>query len=87
MQTDPALAQNLRLVSLSFDPQHDTPEVMQLYANNFRQGGGEGRWRFATTRSQEQLAPVLQDTRLVFETGPAALRLEFDTPSGPRVLV
>jgi len=58
MLQDPVLAKNLRLVSLSFDPQRDTPEVMKLYANNFP--GGAGRWRFATTRSEQQLAPILQ---------------------------
>ena len=58
MQQDPVLANNLRLVSLSFDPQRDTPEVMKLYANNFP--GGAGHWRFATTRSEQQLAPILQ---------------------------
>ena len=58
MQADPALAKNLRLLSLSFDPQRDTPAVMKLYANNFP--GGAGHWRFATTRSEQQLAPILQ---------------------------
>ncbi|MCK5920396.1 MAG: SCO family protein, partial [Methylococcales bacterium] len=35
MKSDSALANNLQLVSLSFDPTHDTPEVLQLYADNF----------------------------------------------------
>lgn len=35
---------------------------------------------------QSDLAPVLEDARIVFESGPAALRLEMDTPHGPRVL-
>ena len=61
MATDPVLAQNLRLVSLSFDPQHDTPEVMKLYANNFRYHGDSGQWLFATTDSEQQLAPILHD--------------------------
>ncbi|RLA56263.1 MAG: photosynthetic protein synthase I, partial [Gammaproteobacteria bacterium] len=66
MAQDSVLAQNLRLVSLSFDPQHDTPEMMKLYASNFTRNGesGEndegGQWRFATTRSERQLAPILQ---------------------------
>jgi len=33
-----------------------------------------------------RLAPVLSDERIVFEAGPAALRAEFDTPAGRRVL-
>ncbi|MBM1815269.1 VOC family protein [Pseudosulfitobacter pseudonitzschiae] len=32
------------------------------------------------------LAPILHDDRVVFDTGPAALRAEFDTPHGPRAL-
>ncbi|MDT8327135.1 MAG: VOC family protein [Roseovarius sp.] len=32
------------------------------------------------------LAPVLAETRVVFETGPAALRAEISTPSGIKVL-
>ncbi len=61
MAKDPVLAQNLRLVSLSFDPQHDTPEVMKLYANNFRHDGDSGQWLFATTDSEQQLGPILRD--------------------------
>jgi cytochrome c peroxidase len=76
MALDPVLAQNLRLVSLSFDPQYDTPEVMKLYANNFRFGGDKGQWRFATTRSEEQLAPILeayaQDVQRKLATGGGA---------------
>lgn len=53
----PDLAANLRLVSLSFDPAHDTPPVMQLYGNSFAHGAGD--WVFVTTRSQETLAPIL----------------------------
>ena len=34
----------------------------------------------------EELAPVFGDRRVVFEPGAAALRAEFETPSGPRVL-
>ncbi len=60
MGQDPVLARNLRLVSLSFDPQHDTPEVMKLYANNFTHSGKNGQWRFATTQSERQLHPILE---------------------------
>lgn len=33
-----------------------------------------------------RLAGQLADGRVVFETGPAGLRAEFDTPQGPRIL-
>ncbi len=55
MRADPELRENLRLVSLSFDPVNDTPEVMSRY-------GGESRdtdWVFLTTASQAELTPVL----------------------------
>jgi len=39
MQEDPELARQLKLVSLSFDPQNDTPQTMALYANNFKYAG------------------------------------------------
>ena len=61
MNKDPQLAAKLRLVSLSFDPENDSPEVMQLYGNNFKFAGNKGEWRFLTTSSMQALNPVLQD--------------------------
>lgn len=57
LRNQPEVAEHVRLISLSFDPQHDTPEVMRLYGNNF-QGKGDD-WRFLTTRSEKELAPIL----------------------------
>ncbi len=54
----PDLADNLQLISLSFDPAHDTPEVMA----DFKPGDVEGhaaQWRFLTTRDESDLAPIL----------------------------
>lgn len=54
----PQLRNRARLVSLSFDPTHDTPAAMQAY-------GGEHartlapRWHFITTASMSRLAPIL----------------------------
>ena len=61
MNKDPQLAANLRLASLSFDPENDSPEVMKLYGNNFKFAGNKGEWRFLTTPSVEALNPILQD--------------------------
>ncbi len=61
MNKEPLLASNLRLASLSFDPENDSPEVMQLYGNNFKFAGNKGEWRFLTTSSLHALNPVLQD--------------------------
>jgi|WetSurMetagenome_2_1015567.scaffolds.fasta_scaffold128616_3 cytochrome oxidase Cu insertion factor (SCO1/SenC/PrrC family) len=57
---EPAVATNLLLLTLSFDPTHDTPEVMSRYGSVFngKQGGAE--WLFLTTESRDQLAPLLK---------------------------
>ncbi len=60
MQQDQALAENLRLVSISFDPERDTPATMARYAENFSNAGPEGEWRFLTTASPERLQPILE---------------------------
>ena len=60
MKKDPILANKLRLASLSFDPENDTPEVMRLYGANFKFAGDKGEWRFLTTSSLSALDPVLQ---------------------------
>lgn len=62
MADDPELKGRVRLVTLSFDPGHDTPDVMEHYA---RIGGvetdpAEGSWVFLTTRSPVELAPILE---------------------------
>lgn len=60
MNKDPELEAMLRLASLSFDPENDSPEVMQLYGNNFKFAGSKGEWRFLTTSSEQALSPILQ---------------------------
>lgn len=59
LQQDAGLAEKLRLVSLSFDPERDTPEVMRLYGENFKYAGTQGEWRFLTTASEAALQPLL----------------------------
>jgi cytochrome c peroxidase len=56
---DAALRDRVRLVSLSFDPAHDTPSVMRDYGQVFRKQSFD--WRFLTTASQEKLEPILAD--------------------------
>lgn len=72
MQDDPWLAENLRLVSLSFDPERDTPQVMRLYGNNFKYAGKAGDWDFLTTESPAALRPLLaaydQDVQAQYST-------------------
>jgi cytochrome c peroxidase len=53
----PELADQLRLISLSFDPEYDTPEVMKFYGLGSKDMGGS-EWVFLTTESVEKLAPI-----------------------------
>jgi protein SCO1 len=56
---DASLTRNLRLVSISFDPEHDTPQRLAAYSENVREGEKGCEWRFVTTRSRADLEPVL----------------------------
>jgi cytochrome oxidase Cu insertion factor (SCO1/SenC/PrrC family) len=53
------LAKNLRLVSMSFDPEHDTPERMRAYSALASERPGAAPWHFVTSRSEAELRPVL----------------------------
>jgi protein SCO1/2 len=53
LQTKSDPARPLRLVSISIDPQHDTPAVLRSYARQFEAGSG---WRFYTGTAAESIA-------------------------------
>ena len=55
---DPKLANTIRLISISFDPEHDSPEVMKLYGAGFEEG--DPQWLFLTTSSEQSLKPVIE---------------------------
>jgi cytochrome c peroxidase len=55
---DAQAALRVRFLSLSFDPERDTPEVMARMAGSVAQAGLD--WRFLTTASEAQLAPILE---------------------------
>jgi cytochrome c peroxidase len=59
---DPKLAAEVRLVTLSFDPSYDTPEVMLGYAGADYLGTAwrDRRWAFLTTGSWVDLRPILE---------------------------
>jgi cytochrome c peroxidase len=59
LQSEPELSQKLRLLTLSFNPQHDTPMVMKQYGQSLQDGDIE--WQFLTTRSEVELQPILTD--------------------------
>ena len=55
---EPGLRDQVRLISLSFDPELDTPEAMRKYAHHFRRRDFD--WRFLTTDSEAELKPILE---------------------------
>ena len=56
---DDGLAKNMRLVSLSFDPDHDTPQRLAEYSEAMREQKSGCEWRFATTKSRRELDAIL----------------------------
>ncbi len=58
LRAEAPLAAVSQLVSLSFDPGHDTPRQMHLYGGE-RARDARVRWRFLTTRSVPALLPLL----------------------------
>jgi cytochrome oxidase Cu insertion factor (SCO1/SenC/PrrC family) len=57
---DAALAKALRLVSMSFDPDNDTPERMAGFSGLASEFTNAAPWHFMTTRSQAELQPILK---------------------------
>ena len=58
VQAQPQLRDRLRMISLSFDPLYDTPQVIRLYGNGL---GRINHWQFLTTAGWPALAPILDD--------------------------
>jgi cytochrome oxidase Cu insertion factor (SCO1/SenC/PrrC family) len=54
----PQLSGRVRLVTVSFDPVHDTPKAMAELRGRMAPRTG---WRFLTAASEEELRPVLED--------------------------
>ena len=54
-----SLADNVRLISVSFDPVNDSPDVMADYGRSFRRHNID--WRFVTSESEEHLVSILED--------------------------
>lgn len=56
---DSALANNVRLISMSFDPEVDTPRRLSDYSVIARSDSPAAEWRFLTASSPEKLRPIL----------------------------
>ena len=61
LNEEPGMAARVRLVTLSFDPERDTPETMHRYARSVgvKSHGRAEAWTFLTTLSQGDLEPIL----------------------------
>ena len=63
-ELSPELAANTKLITLSFDPNHDTPAAMASYGQSALEDEQRNRkmgWRFLTTTSRDQLKPILDN--------------------------
>jgi cytochrome oxidase Cu insertion factor (SCO1/SenC/PrrC family) len=74
----PSLARRVRLVTVSFDPAHDTPARMGEVRGAL---DPKSDWRFFTARDDATLAPVLADydqdaARVFTETGKETSRIQ-----------
>ena len=56
---DKALAKEMRLISMSFDPDYDTPQRLAAYSEAMRDEKSGCEWRFATAKSQTALDSIL----------------------------
>jgi cytochrome oxidase Cu insertion factor (SCO1/SenC/PrrC family) len=56
---DNTLAKSMRLVSLSFDPEYDTPKRLAAYSDNVRDQKSGCEWSFATAKSRAELETIL----------------------------
>lgn len=57
---EPALARNVLLLSMSFDPAADTPEIMKVFSDANRRENEGAPWRFLTAPSVQALQPILR---------------------------
>lgn len=70
MRGDPRLAGSVQLISVSIDPEFDTPEVMREYARRVagdERGAIPRNWTFATG-SPDEVRKVAQSYGLVYES-------------------
>lgn len=72
---DPRLREQVRFVSMSFDPEYDTPPVMRSYGGADARPDARPRWHFLTAASPAQLAPLTAgfDQRIVASSASSAV--------------
>ena len=75
---DNALAKNLGLISLSFDPEYDTPERLATYAEGVDGENAGCEWHFLTAESRTELDSILNGYGQAVDKRPDA-----KDPQGP----
>jgi Uncharacterized protein SCO1/SenC/PrrC, involved in biogenesis of respiratory and photosynthetic systems len=73
-----ALARNMRLVSMSFDPDYDTPQRLAAYSEGMREQKSGCEWHFATAKSRAELDAILNGYGQVVDK-----RSDRNDPQGP----
>ncbi len=56
---DTTLGRNMRLVSISFDPEDDSSQRLAVYSEGVRELGSGCEWRFAIAKSRPELEAIL----------------------------
>jgi protein SCO1 len=75
---DKMLAKNMRLVSMSFDPEYDTPQRLAAYSEVVREQKSGCEWRFAAAKSRAELQTILDAYGQAVDK-----RLNASDPQGP----
>jgi protein SCO1 len=75
---DPTLREDVQLITISFDPEHDTPEIMALHADALRRANEDAAWQFLTTSGELALRPLL-----AAYDQPIGRKTDPDDPLGP----
>lgn len=60
IEADRGLHERVRFVSMSFDPDYDTPLAMRAYGGQEARDRAGLRWYFLTARSRRELLPLLE---------------------------
>jgi len=70
LAADESTKSNVRLMSVSFDPANDTPDIIADYGRHFQRGAVD--WRFLTAESEDSLNPILDayDQYVIRDRGP-----------------
>ena len=59
LKNEVEILSQLKMISMSFDPEYDTPDIMSLYGKGLSYINAD--WDFLTTSSNSKLDPILKD--------------------------